>query len=73
MRSRARRTIVRGLLLLVGAGSLVVCLAASVFYILGRFDDRGYKTVLLAGTIVWFLCAGALTAAGGEIPNAGEK
>ena len=63
MKFRANRTVVRNLVLSGAIASLLVCLAAPVYYFLGRLEDRGYKAVLLAGTILWFLCAGALTAA----------
>ncbi len=66
MRFRANRTVVRGLVLSGATAGLLVCLAAPVYYFVGRLEDRGYKAVLLAATILWFLCAGALTAAGSK-------
>ena len=40
--------------------SLVVCLAAPVIFFWGRVDAAGYKNLLLAGTLGWFLCAALL-------------
>jgi len=61
VKSGARRTAVRTLLVVASAASLALCLAAPILYLLARIGDRDYKTMLLAGTIGWFLCAAALT------------
>ncbi len=69
MRPERRRAVARNLVLIVSAASLAVCLMAPILYLLGRFGDREYKASLLAGSIGWFLCAAALTAAESRKPR----
>jgi hypothetical protein len=52
--------VIRAIIAAIAVLSLAVCLAAPVFFFLGRIDTPGYRNILLAGTIGWFLCAALL-------------
>jgi hypothetical protein len=41
----------------LAALSLALCLAAPVFYFLGRMDSAAYKAMLALATASWFLFA----------------
>jgi hypothetical protein len=55
MSDRVFRMVSGGLALV----SLGVCLAAPVFFFLGRIAERTYKTGFLLATIAWFILATA--------------
>jgi hypothetical protein len=52
----------RNLIIIFAAASLILCLLSPVLYFLGQMDLDHYKTMLLAGTAVWFVCAAFLAA-----------
>jgi hypothetical protein len=53
---------IRTLFIVLAALSLGACLAAPLLFFLGSVDMAGYKNVLLAGTLGWFICASFLAA-----------
>jgi hypothetical protein len=50
------------MLIIAAVLSLAVCLAAPVFFFLGGLGTAGYRNILLAASIAWFLCAALLAA-----------
>ena len=53
---------IRTLVVILAAVSLGTCLAAPLFFFTGRMDAAGYKDLLLAATLGWFVCAAFLVA-----------
>ncbi len=53
---------IRGLVIVLAALSLATCLAAPILLFRGSVNEAGYKNVLIAGTLGWFICAAFLAA-----------
>ena len=49
-------------MVILAALSLGTCLAAPLLFFAGRMDAAGYKTLLLAASLGWFVCAVFLVA-----------
>jgi hypothetical protein len=48
---------IRATIIIAAALSLAACLAAAVMFFLGSVGTAGYRNILLAGTLGWFVCA----------------
>lgn len=53
---------IRNVIVIIAVASLILCLLSPVLYFLGRMDPDRYKSILLAGAAVWFVCAAFLAA-----------
>ena len=51
---------IRPLIVVLAAVSLGTCLAAPLLFFTGSMDAAGYKNLLLAATLGWFVCAALL-------------
>jgi len=67
MKGRFPRTLAGSLALL----NLGICLAAAVFYFLGRISPGTYRTTFLLSSIAWFVFAGLWSASRDRKPDGG--